>query len=64
MSYNESCISEFIPSNKTLQHFLQKESSNHFGCGTITGTLRSELEKRFTFVNNEREANDNEQYRK
>lgn len=56
MSLNEWIISEVIPSIKTLQHFLKKESSNYFGCGTMKGTLKSELEKRFPLVKSE---NDN-----
>ena len=52
MSSNGSVLSEIIPSIKTLIHFLEKESSEHFGCGTMKTTLKNELEKKFTFIKN------------
>ena len=51
MSSNGSVISEIISSIKTLIHFLEKESSEHFGCGAKKTTLKK-LEKKFTFIKN------------
>lgn len=53
MSSNELIISEVMPSIKVLQNFLEKENPNHFGCSTMTQTLKNKLEKTFTFVKNE-----------
>lgn len=59
MSSNESVISEVIPSIKTLLHFLEKESSDHFGCGTMKSTIKRELEKKFPFVKDTAEIESN-----